>query len=59
MKINIGIIGLLDFKSGVEASKVTKYLAVFLDSNCNIIAEIILVITTRIPEMLGCFFKFE
>ncbi len=42
MKINLGIIWLLDFKSaGVEASKVSC----FMDGNCNIITEIVLVIS--------------
>ncbi len=40
MKINLGIIWLLDFKSAG-----LKVLSCFMDGNCNIITEILLVIS--------------
>ncbi len=48
MKINLGIIWLLDFKSagrGIKNNWVTK---LFMDGNCNIITEILLVISYTI-----------
>lgn len=42
--MNLGIIGLMDFKSvTVEATKIT--LSYFLDGNCNITTEMLLVIS--------------
>ncbi len=43
MKINLGIIWLLDFKSA--GLRLQKWLSWFMEGNCNIITEILLVIT--------------